>query len=107
MSDEPAEIPEGEENFSVEKTGFAYHPPGDLPIFKLLSEYRLLLGEHLSLLTGRNPKRLHGRLLQLVENGYINRVLTFTVSEARAQELCTKIPALLSEGLETFTSLVR
>ena len=38
MSDEPAEIPEGEENFSVEKTGFAYHPPGDLPIFKLLSE---------------------------------------------------------------------
>jgi len=38
MSDEPAEIPEGEENFSVEKTDFAYHPPGDLPIFKLLSE---------------------------------------------------------------------
>src|SRR3989449_2692409 len=73
MSDEPAEIPEGEETFSVEKTGFAYHAPGDLPIFKLLSEYRLLLGEHLSLLTGRNPKRLHARLLQLVENGYINR----------------------------------
>src|SRR2546428_4759322 len=33
--------------------------------------------------------------IQLVENGYINRVLTLTVSEARAQELCTKTPALL------------
>ena len=35
--------------------------------------------------------------IQLVENGYINRVLTLTVSEARVQELCTKTRALLSE----------
>src|SRR5690242_7509541 len=73
MSQEPAEILKDEENNSLEKAGFAYHPPGDLPIFKLLSEYRLLLGEHLTILTGRNPKRLHRRLLELHKNGYINR----------------------------------
>lgn len=50
--------------------GFAF-ADGDLEIFRLLHEYRLLRREHISLLTARPAKRLHRRLLKLVENGYI------------------------------------
>ena len=39
---------------------------GDLSIFKLVYEYRLLRREHLSALLGRPLKRLHRRLLKLV-----------------------------------------
>jgi hypothetical protein len=50
--------------------GFAL-AKGDLSILKEVHEYRFLRREHLSLLTGRDPKRLHRRLLKLVQYGYL------------------------------------
>ena len=44
---------------------------GDLAILSAVHEYRFLRREHLSQLTGRDPKRLHRRLLKLVANGYL------------------------------------
>src|ERR1700674_2191360 len=50
--------------------GFA-EAKGDLAILSTVYEYRFMRREHLSLLTARHPKRLHRRLLQLVQNGYL------------------------------------
>jgi hypothetical protein len=50
--------------------GFAF-AKGDLAILRAVHEYRFLRREHLSLLTGRDPKRLHRRLLKLVQDGYL------------------------------------
>ena len=50
--------------------GFAL-ATGDVAILSAVHEYRLIRREHLSLLTGRDPKRLHRRLLKLVQNGYL------------------------------------
>lgn len=50
--------------------GFAF-AKGDLAILTVVHEYRFVRREHLSLLTGRDPKRLHRRLLKLVQNGYL------------------------------------
>lgn len=47
---------------------------GDLEIFKLLYEYRMLRREHISVLTGRPSKRLHRRLLKLVAEGYATSI---------------------------------
>jgi hypothetical protein len=56
------------------------HPPrlagfvlasGDSEIFRLLYEYRFLRREQMSVLIGRDPKRLHRRLLKLVDAGYL------------------------------------
>ena len=44
---------------------------GDMTVLKAVSEFRFLLREHLSALTGRSAKRLHRRLLALVKNGYL------------------------------------
>src|SRR5437016_5028498 len=44
---------------------------GDLTVLKAVNEFRFLRREHLSALTGRPTKRLHRRLLALVENGYL------------------------------------
>jgi hypothetical protein len=44
---------------------------GDMTILKAVYEFRFLRREHLSALTGRPAKRLHRRLLGLVENGYL------------------------------------
>src|ERR1019366_2116296 len=50
--------------------GFAF-AKGDLAILKAVHEYRFVRREHVSLLTGRDPKRVHRRLLKLVQNGYL------------------------------------
>ena len=47
---------------------------GDLAIFKLVYEYRLLRREHLSALTGRPLKRLHRRLLKLVRSRHLTNI---------------------------------
>jgi hypothetical protein len=47
---------------------------GDLALFKLIYEYRLLRRGHLSVLTGRPLKRLHRRLLKLVNVGYLTTI---------------------------------
>jgi hypothetical protein len=44
---------------------------GDVAILKEIQEYRFLRREHLALLIGRNPKRLHRRLLKLVHQRYL------------------------------------
>ncbi len=53
----------GTEGFALTK--------GDLAILSAVYEYRFVHREHLSLLTGRHPKRLHRRLLKLVQNRYL------------------------------------
>lgn len=52
------------------RTGFAL-ADGDLAILKEVHEYRFLRRDHLSLLTGRDPKRLHRRLVKLLQHGYL------------------------------------
>lgn len=47
---------------------------GDVELFKLLYEYRLLRREHLSILTSRPLKRLHRRLLKLAQSDYITTI---------------------------------
>ncbi len=47
---------------------------GDLEIFKLLYDYRMLRREHISVLTGRPSKRLHRRLLKLVAEDYATSI---------------------------------
>lgn len=44
---------------------------GDVALFKLVHEYRLLRREHLSALTGRPLKRLHRRVLKLVRSRHL------------------------------------
>src|SRR5687768_14900090 len=44
---------------------------GDVVLFKLFSEYRLLRLEHLEVLTGRSYRRLHRRIFRLVQFGYL------------------------------------
>lgn len=44
---------------------------GDVEIFRLLYEYRLLRREHIAALTLRPYKRLHRRLLKLVQQGFL------------------------------------
>lgn len=44
---------------------------GDMTVLKAVYEFRFLRREHLSALTERPAKRLHRRLLGLVENGYL------------------------------------
>ena len=50
--------------------GFAL-AEGDLAVLKEVHEYRFLRRDHLSLLTGRDPKRLHRRLVKLLQHGYL------------------------------------
>ena len=47
---------------------------GDVALFKLVYEFRLLRREHLSALTGRPSKRLHRRLLTLVRSRYLTNI---------------------------------
>jgi len=47
---------------------------GDLEIFRLLYECRLLRREHIRALTGRPPKRLHRRLLKLGAERYLTSI---------------------------------
>lgn len=46
---------------------------GDTELFRLINHYRLLTRDHLAALTSRDPKRIHRRLLKLIENGYLKR----------------------------------
>lgn len=50
--------------------GFAL-AAGDLAILEAVHRFRFLRREHLSLITGRDPKRVHRRLLKLVQNGLL------------------------------------
>ncbi|HUQ95403.1 MAG TPA: hypothetical protein VM120_27235 [Bryobacteraceae bacterium] len=54
-------------------TGF-FLASGDIEIFKLLYEFRFLRREHLSVLTGRSLKKMHGRLFKLVNAGYLTSI---------------------------------
>jgi hypothetical protein len=56
------------------RTRLFHSVPGDIEIFRYLSEYRLLCRDHLSALTGRDPKRLHRRILKLLESGHLKRI---------------------------------
>ncbi|HUR44747.1 MAG TPA: replication-relaxation family protein [Candidatus Saccharimonadales bacterium] len=47
---------------------------GDIDIFKLLYKFRFLRREHLSVLTGRSLKKMHGRLFKLVNAGYLTTI---------------------------------
>jgi hypothetical protein len=51
-------------------TGFAL-TKGDLAILSSVYEFRFMRREHLSLLIDRHPKRLHRRLLKLVQHAYL------------------------------------
>ena len=68
---EPVEYKE--ENDRLSPVGFVI-TGGDVELFKLLYGYRFLRREHFSALTGRPPKRLHRRLLKLVEKGYLSAI---------------------------------
>ena len=67
-----------------EERGESYSPPvsysvaitpGDVDIFKLISEYRFLHREHISALTGRDSKRIHRRLYKLLDAGHLSRIV--------------------------------
>lgn len=53
--------------------GFAL-TSGDIEIFKLLYEFRMLRREHISALTGRPLKRLHRRILKLIAGKYLTSI---------------------------------
>jgi hypothetical protein len=67
------ESAEEEKGSPLGRVGFAL-TDGDLDIFKLLYEYRMLRREHISALTGRPPRRLHRRLLKLIAEGYTTSI---------------------------------
>jgi hypothetical protein len=69
--DETAE--NSDQPFSSKGAGFAL-TSGDLDIFKMIYEYRFLRREHLAALTGRPAKRLHRRLLKLLDAGYLKAI---------------------------------
>ena len=62
-----------EEKAAAPAAGFVL-TVGDVELFKLLHAYRFLRREHFTVLTNRPAKRLHRRLLKLVENGYITAI---------------------------------
>ena len=49
----------------------------DLAIFQFIYQFRLLRREHLSLLTGRPAKRLHRRILKLIQSHHLTRINLF------------------------------
>ena len=53
-----------------EGAGFAL-TASDIDMLRLIYEYRLLRTEHVSALTLRSPKKIHGRLLKLLQRRYI------------------------------------
>ena len=73
MPDHIEDSKEREEDEAVSSPGFVL-VAGDVELFKLLYAFRFLRREHFSALTGRPPKRLHRRLLKLVENGYLTAI---------------------------------
>src|SRR5438093_10158087 len=77
MNEKPADILD-------EEQGESYWPPagstvaiapGDIDIFKSIYEYRFLRREHISALTGRDPKRVHRRLYKLFDADYLSRIV--------------------------------
>jgi hypothetical protein len=72
---------ESTEHTEYDDEGKLFSPPsgfvlvsGDLEIFRLIYEYRLLRREHLSALAQRPAKRLHRRLFKLAQNGYLTTI---------------------------------
>src|ERR1035441_8207180 len=73
---------------------------GDVEIFKHLSDYRLLQRDHLSALTGRDPKRLHRRIVKLLDHGYLKRIPLPLTRHSHVYYLGpAAIPALLAHGI--------
>src|ERR1700722_3436068 len=72
MNPSPDELEESSVS-SIPGSGFPL-TAGDVEIFRLLYEYRMLRREHMSVLTGRPSKRLHRRLLKLVAEGYATSI---------------------------------
>jgi hypothetical protein len=64
---------EAEYQSSREPAGFAL-TSGDVEMFKLLYEFRMLRREHISALTGRPARRLHRRILKLIAGGYLTSI---------------------------------
>ena len=46
----------------------------DIELVKFIHEYRLATVDHLGALSGRRAKKVHGRLLKLVQQGYLARI---------------------------------
>src|ERR1700722_13475720 len=71
---------------------------GDMTVLKAVYEFRFLRREHLSGLTDRPAKRLHRRLLALVENGYL--LVTRLPLQKHIYSLGRAgVDALISEGV--------
>lgn len=73
MPTEPAEPVVSEEDNElspVREPGFVL-TNGDITIFKLLYEFRFLRRDHISALTSRPSRRVHRRLLMLINRGYL------------------------------------
>jgi hypothetical protein len=49
-------------------------PTGDVEIFRLVYQHRLLRIDHLNALTGRSARRLHRRLFRLRDKGYLTSI---------------------------------
>src|SRR5436190_20880746 len=77
--------------------GFAL-AEGDLAILKEVYEYRFLRRDHLSLLTGRDPKRVHRRLVKLLQHGYL---LAIRLPQQKHIYSIGKagLPVLVAEGI--------
>jgi hypothetical protein len=81
----------------IVNSGFAF-VTGDLAILRAVYEFRFLRREHLSVLTGRDPKRVHRRLAKLVDHGML------TVTRLPQQKHIYSIgrsalPVLVTQGI--------
>src|SRR5262249_29336719 len=70
----------------------------DLEIFISVFEHRFVTIDHLSLLTDRPRKRLHRRLLKLIERGYLSRIILPTQKHIYTLGRAA-IPTLVERGL--------
>lgn len=48
--------------------------PSDLGMIRAVYNYRFLHADHLSALSGRSYKKVHGRLYKLLQNGFLGRI---------------------------------
>jgi len=71
---ETATTEKTDDQSSSESTAGFILVPGDIEMFKLIYEYRLLRAEHISALTDRSEKRVHRRLHKLIETGYLKSI---------------------------------
>ena len=89
MSDQVEAAEKKESNEIVSPEGFVLSA-GDVELFILLYAFRFLRREQIGALTGRPPRRLHRRLLKLIENGYL------TLFGFPSKMMIVHIPAILA-----------